>query len=77
MTQFLISLDEVERVKRANRIESTVELAQRTGLSRSTWGRALKSRKPQPDVLNALAALGARAGYVLVADVAQVSTTAA
>ena len=42
MTQFLISLDEVERVKRANRIGSTVELAQRTGLSRSTWGRALK-----------------------------------
>lgn len=77
MTQFLISLDEVERVKRANRIQSTVELAQRTGLSRSTWSRALKSRKPQPDVLNALAVLGARAGYVLVKDVAQVSTTAA
>lgn len=68
MKQFLISLDEVERVKRMNRIESTVDLANRTGLSRSTWGRAIKSRKPQPDVLNALAALGARPSHVLVED---------
>lgn len=68
MAQFLISLDEVERVKRLNRIGSTVELAQRTNVSRSTWGRALSARTPKPDVLQALAALGARPDRILVAD---------
>lgn len=68
MAQFLISLDEVERVKKLNRIGSTVELAQRTNVSRSTWGRALSTRAPKPDVLQALAALGARPDRILVAD---------
>jgi len=68
MAQFLISLDEVERVKKLNRIGSTVELAQRTNVSRSTWGRALSARTPKPDVLQALAALDARPDRILVAD---------
>ena len=68
MAQFLISLDEVERVKKINRIQSSSELAQRTGVARSTWGRALKSREPKPAVLDALAALGARPGKILVLD---------
>lgn len=68
MTQFLISLDEVERVKRLNGIRYTSELSERTGISRSTWTRVLGSRKPSSDVLDALAGLGARASRVLIAD---------
>lgn len=68
MSQFLISLDEVERVKRINRIGSTVELAERTQVSRATWSRTLKSREPTPAILSALARLGARASHVLVAE---------
>lgn len=68
MTQFLISLDEVERVKRMHGIDSTVGLANRTDVSRSTWSRALRTRRPTPDVLDALAQLGARASHILIAD---------
>jgi hypothetical protein len=68
MTQFLISLDEVERVKRMHHITSTKDLAERTKLARSTWTRALSTRKPTPDVLDALAALGARSSKVLISE---------
>lgn len=68
MTQFLISLDEVERVKRMHHITSTKELAERTKLGRSTWTRALSTRRPTPDVLEALAKLGARASRVLITE---------
>ena len=68
MAQFLISLDEVERVKRLNGMRYTSELAERTNVSRSTWTRVLSSRKPSPDVLNALAGLGARPSRILIAD---------
>lgn len=68
MTQFLISLDEVERVKRMNGITSTVELAEKTRVGRATWTRALSSRKPNDTVLQALASLGARSSHVLIAD---------
>ena len=66
MTTFLISLDEIERVKRINNLRSNIDLAERTGLSRNTWNAATKKRKPTPAVLNALAALGARPERVLV-----------
>lgn len=66
MTSFLISLDEVERVKRAHGITNIVELAARTGVSRNTWSKALRERKPTPQVLEALAQLGARATRILV-----------
>lgn len=68
MTQFLISLDEVERVKRLNGIRYTSELPAKTGISRSTWTRVLGSRKPSSDVLDALAGLGARPNRILIAD---------
>lgn len=67
-TQFLISLDEVDRVKRIHGWRSTVDLARNTSVSRTTWTNALKTRRPTPDVLNALAALGARPERVLVLD---------
>lgn len=68
MAQFLISLDELDRVKRANHIGSTVELAKRTNLARSTWARVTSTRKPTPDVLEALANLGARPTKILVLE---------
>lgn len=68
MKHFLISLDEVERVKRLNNIRSTVDLARRTGIARSTWARALSTRKPTTDVLDALANLGAKPSQVLTGE---------
>lgn len=73
MNQFLISLDEVEWVKRNNGIRSTVELASRTKVSRATWTRALSERKPTEVVLQALAKLGARPNKVLISEVADES----
>ncbi|MGV0438899.1 helix-turn-helix domain-containing protein [Corynebacterium mastitidis] len=74
---FLLSLDEIDRVMRLHHIVSKVELAERTQLSRNTWNAALKSRKPTPDTLNALARLGARPGRVLVLDEGAASQPAA
>lgn len=66
MTTFLLSLDEIERVKRLNRISSTVELAERSGISRNTWNKALKTRRPTPQVLDAMASLGAASERILI-----------
>lgn len=63
---FLISLDELERVKRANHLRTAVDLAERTGISRNTWNKAIKTQRPTPQVLNALADLGARPERVLI-----------
>lgn len=67
MTQFLISLDELERVKAMRGIKSTSELAELMQMGRSTVTRAVKERRPTPDVLNALAKLGANPARILVA----------
>lgn len=67
MTTFLISLDELERVKRVNRLETAVDLAAFTKVSRNTWNKALKTRKPTPQILDALAFMGARPDRVLIA----------
>lgn len=63
---FLISLDELDIVKRRNRINTVSDLAAATGMSRPTWTKAIKTRCPTPDILNALADLGARPDRVLV-----------
>lgn len=75
MTSFLLSLDELERVKRAHGIRTNVELAEVSGVSRRTWTTALRDQKPTPQVLEALARLGARPSHVLIANGA--STAAA
>lgn len=67
VTTFLISLDELERVKRVNRLETAVDLAAFTKVSRNTWNKALKTRKPTPQILDALAFMGARPDRVLIA----------
>lgn len=68
MSMFLLSLDEIERVKKANGIRSVTGLADRTDLSRKTWSTALRERRPTPQVLDALARLGARPERVLITD---------
>lgn len=67
MNRFLISLDELDRVKRANNLRTVSDLAARTKMGRSTWTRAVNSRRPTPDILDALAELGARPSRILVA----------
>ncbi|KLN67650.1 helix-turn-helix domain-containing protein [Rhodococcus qingshengii] len=68
MAHFRISLDELERVKRRHRIASQVKLADVTGVSRSTWTRAIRDGEPSRQVLEALARLGADPSKVLVLD---------
>ena len=68
MTSFLISLDELERVKRANGLRSITDLSRATGISRNTWSAAVGGRKPTPSILDALARLGARPERVLISD---------
>lgn len=68
MGMFLLSLDEIDRVKRLHHITSTTGLAEKTNLSRKTWTTAISTRKPSASVLEALAALGANPSKVLVAE---------
>lgn len=65
---FLISLDELDRVKRTHGLRTVVDLSEATSISRPTWTRAIKTRKPTPEVLDALAELGARPNKILVLD---------
>ncbi|MCZ9296690.1 XRE family transcriptional regulator [Corynebacterium sp. c21Ua_68] len=65
---FLLSLDEIDRVKRANGLSSLVDLERETGITRKTWRGAMNTREPKPAVLQALAALGARPNRILVCD---------
>lgn len=77
MTKALLSLDEIDRVKRINGIRSTTGLAECTGPSRNTWTTALKTRRPTPDILDALLGLGARPSKVLVSADDEMLQTAA
>lgn len=65
---FLLSLDEMERVKRAHALKTFVSMEQRTGVSERTWRTAVKTRRPTPQVLDALGALGARSNKILIWD---------
>lgn len=65
---FLLSLDEIDRVKRLHHITSTAGLAEKTGLSRKTWTTAIGTRRPTGAVLDELARLGARPTHILVAE---------
>ncbi|WP_410170866.1 helix-turn-helix domain-containing protein [Corynebacterium antarcticum] len=68
MAHFLVSLDELDRVKKMHRIRKVTELAERTNVARSTWTRVIQTRRPTPAVLDALAELGARPHKILVSD---------
>lgn len=75
MTSFLLNMNELEHIKRAHGIRTITELAEASGVSRRTWTTALRDQKPTPQVLEALARLGARPSHVLIAN--EASTTAA
>ncbi|MFI5504496.1 XRE family transcriptional regulator [Corynebacterium kutscheri] len=66
--RFLLSLNEIDLVKRRHKISTITELEGITGITRKTWREALATREPKPAVLQALAGLGARPNRVLVAD---------
>lgn len=68
MTTFLISLDELDRVKRLNGLRTNVDLANHSTVSRNTWNQAVKTRRPTPQVLDALAGLGADPSRILVRE---------
>ncbi|WP_408920848.1 XRE family transcriptional regulator [Corynebacterium marquesiae] len=62
----LISLDEVDRVRRINHITSNAELADKIGVHRNTLRKYLKSRELDNEVINGLVRLGAKASKILV-----------
>ncbi|TSD47959.1 XRE family transcriptional regulator [Rhodococcus sp. KBS0724] len=65
---FLLSLDEIERVKRVNGICTLLELERRTGMTRKSWSTAIRTRRPTPQILDALAVLGAKPSKVLISE---------
>lgn len=65
---FLLSLDEIERVKRKHGIRGITGLADVSQMNRKTWSTAIRDRKPTPQVLDALARLGARPDRILISD---------
>ncbi|MER0007756.1 XRE family transcriptional regulator [Corynebacterium sp. KPL4064] len=73
---FLLSLDEIDRVKRAHGLSSLVDLERETGITRKTWRDAMNTREPKPAVLQALAALGARPNRILICDEIAITTAA-
>ena len=64
----LLSLDEIDRVKRLNHITTDVALERKTGITRKTWRRAMNDRKPTSAILDALEELGARPSKILVSE---------
>lgn len=74
---FLLSLDEIDRVKRMRGLRTVQDLEDATGVTRKTWTVALKGREPKPAVLNALAQLGARPSRILISDEPATNLTAA
>lgn len=73
---FLLSLNEIDRVKRLHGISSLMGLEEATGVTRKTWRAAEKTRIPNQAVLQALYNLGARADRILVAEDLEVSLAA-
>ncbi len=65
---FLLSLDEIDRVKRAHGLQALTDLERETGITRKTWRDAMRTREPKPAVLQALARLGARPNKILISD---------
>lgn len=68
---FLLSLDEIDRVKRMNNFVTMEQLAEATGITRKTWSTAIRGRRPTPVILDALATLGARPNKILVLEAAE------
>lgn len=67
MAQFLLNETEVRRVMKENHLSTVSGLEARTGMTRKTWAKALRDLHPTPQVLDALAELGARPNHILKA----------
>ena len=63
----LLSLDEIDRVKRINRIESWSAMEDLTNITRKTWAKTASTRRASWDVMEKLVELGARPNHLLVA----------
>lgn len=68
MKTMLISLDEVDRLKRAHGVTTIRELADIMPISRRTLSVALRDRRATSTVLNAFAAIGADPERILIID---------
>lgn len=68
MTKVLLSLDEIDRVKRLNKISTIDELANRVGVHRNTLRKYLRTRELDHTVINGLVSLGARPSRILVSE---------
>lgn len=77
MSSLLLSLDEIDRVKRMNGITSTVSFEEKTGITRKTWSKAINTRRPSIPVMEALYELGARPSRLLVGVEVETETAAA
>lgn len=65
---FLISLDELDRVKRKHGLRTVADLANYTGISRPTWTKVIKTRRPTDAVLSKLEEMDARASKILISE---------
>lgn len=78
MPKVLVSLDEVDRVKRLNKIYTNNDFAEKIGVHRNTLRTLLRERKIEDHFINQLVALGARPNKLLVlADIKAETPTAA
>lgn len=66
MTTFILSLDEIDRVKRLNGWKSRHEMVEKMNLCYKTWQNTLRTLQPTSKVLTELAKLGARPDKILV-----------
>ena len=66
MSNYLLSLDEIDRVKRLHHISSNTGLEAATNVTRKTWAHAINTRQPTMRILDALAQLGADPSRILV-----------
>lgn len=66
MSRLLLSLDEIDRVKRLHGITSNTGLEDRTGITRKTWAKAINTRQLSIPVMEALYDLGARPDRLIV-----------
>lgn len=62
----LLSLDEIDRVKRLNHVTSWTAMEELTDITRKTWAKTASTRRASWDVMEALVKIGARPERLLV-----------
>lgn len=64
--KLLLSLDEIDRVRRMHGLNSQTALEDKTQITRKTWAKVLKTRELSVPIMEALYKLGARPSRLLV-----------